>query len=182
MTDVGRPPTVARVWSVPGDPGATPRSLSSSSRPPHLTQRMPGNKTTFQECSIAGAFSAESEASRHSVGSGKRLGSGGSIAERWGSAAYEIVQKVKNQFPPKRKIQADGNYSWDTIVHLHPFSYPARPYGPRNGPRGQGQARRAGGQAGWPRVARTRRFRSARDAGSCLLALPRPGCMGWVGV
>ena len=25
------------------------------------------------------------------------------IAERWGSAAYEILQKVKNQFPPKRE-------------------------------------------------------------------------------
>ena len=31
---VGRPPTVARVWSVPCDPGTTLRSLSSSPRPP----------------------------------------------------------------------------------------------------------------------------------------------------
>lgn len=77
---------------------------------------------------------------------------------------------------------ADPHYSCYGNVHLHPFSYPASPHGPRNGPRGQGQARRAGGQAGWPRVARTRRFRSAGDAGSGLFGTARAGCMGWVGV
>ena len=35
---------------------------------PHLTQRMLGNIPSFQRGSIAGAFSAEPETSRHSVG------------------------------------------------------------------------------------------------------------------
>ena len=66
-TNVGRPPPVARVWLVPSDQMETLRSLSSSPRPPHLTQRMPGVETTLQECRRTGAFSAESEAERHSV-------------------------------------------------------------------------------------------------------------------
>ena len=46
----------------------SPYSLSSSPRrPPHLTQRMPGIETTFQRSRLADAFSADSEAKRHSV-------------------------------------------------------------------------------------------------------------------
>ena len=79
MPDDSRPVTVdrcrssatgPRVWSVPSDPMTTPRSLISSPRPPHLTQRMPGVEATVHDYRRTGAlspFAAESEAERHSV-------------------------------------------------------------------------------------------------------------------
>ena len=78
--------------------------------------------------------------------------------------------------------------SWYTNVHLHPFSYPASPHGPRNGPRGWGQPRWAGGQAGWPRSARNRRCRPAGDVQSRLLGTAAAGvhrvgrCMMGIGL
>ena len=73
---------------------------------------MLGSIPSFQHGSIAGAFSAESEASRHSVGVRKAVKVGGILwihcGERWGSAAYEILQKVKKAVHPKRVKQAEA--------------------------------------------------------------------------
>ena len=63
--------------SVPGDRMMTPRSLSSSPRPPDLTPRVPGEKTTWQRVSSTDTCSAESEAFRHSVAVREAVGVGG---------------------------------------------------------------------------------------------------------
>ena len=74
------------------------------------------------------------------------------------------------------------------IRDRHPFSHPASPHGPRVGPRGWGQPRRAGGQAGWPRSARNRRCRPAGDVQSRLLGTAAAGvhrvgrCMMGIGL
>ena len=73
------------------------------------------------------------------------------------------------------RLPADGNYRWYGNVHLCTFSITAASYGPRGSPRGRGRPRRAGGRAGWPRSARTRRCRPAGDVQSRLLGTAAAG-------